>query len=202
MKTDKLSCLNVQQKVEINNQLIPNMDWIKLDGDPLLRKKSTTVEYIDDEIKQNIDKMVSYIDACYYDKAKELKIKPGIAIAAPQVGLNKRIIYVHFDDENEQEQQHLLINPEIISYSQSSSFVEGGEGCLSVKNDVVGNIKRRYKIIVKAFDLLQNKEVEIIAKDLLSICLQHEIDHLDGILYHDRINKKNPNYSEEEWIKI
>ena len=201
MKIEKCNLLNINESIQVDNTLEPTMNWIKTDNDPILRKKSTKVEFLDKNILENINRMVSYIDASYNKKEKLYKIKPGIAIAAPQVGLNKRIIYVHFAEEDT-EYRYLLINPEIISFSEASSFIENGEGCLSVKNDVSGNIQRHYKIIVKAFDLLQNKEVEIVAKDLLSICLQHEIDHLDGILYPDHINKENPFYFEKDWIKF
>ncbi len=189
------------QNLIINKKLEPKKEWIYLDDHEILRKKSEPVKELNQQDLDIISKMVSYIDTCYNNEYKKLDIKPGIAVAAPQMGLSKRIIYIHFN-EDEIEHQYLLINPEIISYSDSSSYIEGGEGCLSVPNDIVGNIERKYKIVVSAFDLLQNKKIEIVAKNLLSICIQHEIDHLDGILYPDRINKKNPNFAKLDWIKF
>jgi peptide deformylase len=142
--------------------------------------------------------MISYIDASYNGDAEKLGIRPGVAIAANQMGLNKQIIYVHADSEGV-EHKLLLANPKIISYSQGYSYLPGGEGCLSVLKEHRGIVKRRAKIIVEAKDLLNdNKSVKIIAEGLLSIILQHEIDHLSGILFYDRINKENPDYIDND----
>jgi peptide deformylase len=92
----------------------------------------------------------------------------------------------------------LLANPKIKSYSQSKCFLSGGEGCLSVKKKHDGIVPRRSKVIVEAYDLINNKQIEIIAEDFLAINLQHEIDHLNGILYYDHINKSNPYFVDEE----
>jgi peptide deformylase len=71
-------------------------------------------------------------------------------------------------------------------------YLQSGEGCLSVDNDHKGYVYRPYKIRVKAYDFLTNKEIEIIARGYDAIVLQHEIDHLSGVLYYDHIDKKNP----------
>ncbi len=183
-------------------KITPRKEWIFQDGHEVLRKKSSPVSNISEQEIDAINKMISYIDACYEDKHYQFDIRPGIAIAAPQVGLNKRMIYLHFNDEQDIEQKYFLINPEIIAFSEINSYIKGGEGCLSVAKDVKGIVPRKYKVIVKGFSLLDNKEIQIEARDLLAICLQHEIDHLDGILYHDRIDKNKPNYTEKNWVKI
>lgn len=188
--------------INLLKKLSPQKEWIFLDGHEILRKKSTPVTSLSEIEIGAMNKMISYIDACYEGKDYQFNIRPGIAIAAPQVGLNKRMIYLHFDDEQNVEQKYFLINPEIIAFSEVNSYIKSGEGCLSVKNDVKGIVPRKYKVIVKGFSLFDNKEIQIEAKDLLAICLQHEIDHLDGILYHDHINKNKPNYTEKHWIKI
>jgi peptide deformylase len=72
------------------------------------------------------------------------------------------------------------------------AYIGSGEGCLSVEDDKKGIVKRRNKIIVSAYDLLNHKPTIIEAEGILSICLQHEIDHLSGILYYDHINKDHP----------
>lgn len=193
--------VNKFENIKIDNSLKPTMDWIILDNDERIRIKSKKVISLNENDNIYINKMVSYVDACYNGSYSKYNIKAGIAIAAPQVGFDKRIIYINFD-EGEVHHQYLLLNPEIVSESKAKSFIHNGEGCLSVEKDIISNIPRNYKIIVEAFDLIQNKEVSIIATELLSICLQHEIDHLDGILYTDHVNKDKPKYINPDWFKV
>ena len=188
-------------KINLESEYTPTMKWVKFDDDPCLKRISEPVTELEESDIETIKKMVKYVDACYNDESSKYKIKNGIAIAAPQLGLNKRIIYVHFKDRDI-EHKYLLINPKIIAFGNYSSFVENGEGCLSVTKDVKANIERSYKIIVEGYDLFKNKTIEIAANELLSICFQHEIDHLDGILYTDRVNKKKAMYINSTWFKI
>ena len=95
--------------------------------------------------------------------------------------------------ENEEEKiQYALINPKIIQNSIKKVALASGEGCLSVDNDHPGYVYRYDKIIIKGYDAITDKEVTITARGYDAIVLQHEYDHLDGILYYDRINKDNP----------
>jgi peptide deformylase len=135
--------------------------------------------------------MIAYIDESF-DENSKAKIRRGIAIAAEQVGLDKSVIYIHFNVDDK-EVKYLLGNPKIISTSLTNSYLPLGEGCLSVDDEHPGIVKRKSRIVVKAIDLLDNnKDVTIEAAGMLAICLQHEIDHLSGILYYDRINKSDP----------
>lgn len=134
-----------------------------------------------------MDKMISYIDTTYRDEAKKYNIVPGIAIAANQLGVAKQIVYIHFD-EGENEYKYMLMNPKILSTSINKSYIPVGEGCLSVNDDHPGVSIRYKKVKVKAYDFLQKKEIIINADGLLAICLQHEIDHLNGLLFYDRIS--------------
>ena len=102
------------------------------------------------------------------------------------------MIAIYFIDENDKEVKYALVNPKIVSNSTRLIAIKGGEGCLSVNEDKTGYVYRYYKITVKAYDALAKKEVTINAKGYEAIVLQHEIDHLSGILYYDRINKNNP----------
>ncbi|MBR4486918.1 peptide deformylase [bacterium] len=133
-----------------------------------------------------MDKMIAYIDATYEDKAEEYDIVPGLAIAANQLGVNKQIVYLHFDEDGV-EYKYMLMNPKIISSSLAKTYLKNGEGCLSVL-DAYDGVSIRYKTIkLKAYDYLTKQEVIIDAKGLLAICLQHECDHLNGLLFYDRI---------------
>lgn len=172
--------------------LKPSSDWILEDSNKFLSKKCKEVTFpLDKNDLLLINRMVSYIDACYAEKDKEYDIRGGIAIAAPQVGCDKKIIYIHFHD-GKKEHRYLLANPEITATSVACCYLKDGEGCLSVLKDHNGHVKRFNKVRVEALDMLNNnKPIKINAEALLSICLQHEIDHLSGILYYQRIDKKH-----------
>ena len=163
------------------------------DENPLLRKESSKVATpISDEDKQLALDMLEYVKGSQDDDIiEEYDIRPGIGLAAPQIGILKKIIAIHLEDDDV-TYSYALINPELVSYSVQLTYLESGEGCLSVPNDVEGYVYRCKKITVKGFDALTNKEVTIKAKGLLSVALQHELDHLKGVLYTDRINPKEP----------
>ena len=170
--------------------LKPSSNWILDDTNKILSMKCKDVSFpLNDKDLLLVNKMVNYIDASYEERDQEFDIKGGIAIAAPQVGCDKKIIYLHFFDGQE-EQKYLLANPKIVATSVAMCYLKSGEGCLSVKKEYQGHVKRFNKVKVEAFDMLNNKPITINAEGLLSICLQHEIDHLSGILFYQRIDKK------------
>lgn len=175
-----------------------NMDTIVLDSDPVLRKKSEPVSFpLQQEDIDTIEDMLTYVrDSRVEELAEKYNLQPANGIAAPQIGILKQItvLVVEETDKNGDifETEYALINPRIVSHSEKQVALGYGEGCLSVKDEHPGLVRRALRIKVKAFDYLQNKEVEIMAKDMLSIVIQHEIDHLNGILFYDHINKKDP----------
>lgn len=183
-------------------KLKPTMDWMFYDDNEILKKPCKNVKFpLNNDDQLAIDKMMSYIDACYDGKSFNFKIRDGIGMTANQIGYGKNLIYIHFDEGNV-EHKYLLANAKIIEESSNIQYISNGEGCLSVKNDVEGIVPRKEFIKVVAFDILNNRDIIINASGLLAICLQHEIDHSNGILYHDRINKLNPNFKNNEWKKI
>ena len=123
--------------------------------------------------------------------ASKHNIRAGVGLAAPQIGINKRMFAIYYETE-EGFVKYALINPKIIQNSIKKVALASGEGCLSVDNDHPGYVYRFDKIVIKGFDAITNKEVTITARGYDAIVLQHEYDHLDGILYYDRINKENP----------
>ena len=162
------------------------------DENPLLRKKSKKVENITEEDIKTVLEMYEYVKGSQEDEIIEkYGIIPGVGIAAPQIGILKRMIALHIEEEDK-TYSYALINPELVSYSVQITYLETGEGCLSVPTDVEGYVYRCKKVTVKGFDALTNKEVTIKANGMLSIALQHELDHLNGVLYYDKINKKQP----------
>ena len=134
--------------------------------DDILRKKSRRVEKIDERILQLLD-----------DMAETMYKENGAGLAAPQVGILKRVIVVDIGDGLIK-----LINPEIV---EQEGEEQGEEGCLSVP-EIIGEVKRPYKVKVKGLNEL-GEEIEIKATGFLARAFCHEIDHLDGILFIDKV---------------
>ncbi len=141
---------------------------IREDGDEILRKKCRTVEVVDERLKQLVEDM---LDTMYKYN--------GVGLAAPQVGVLKRVVVIDIDDD---KGPYVLINPEIIK-EKGEQEVE--EGCLSFPNKFA-KIVRPAEVTVKALDK-DGKEYKIKAKDLLAQAISHEVDHLNGILFVDKI---------------
>ncbi|AAF30877.1 peptide deformylase [Ureaplasma parvum] len=187
----------------LNSNLKPNPQWIFKDPHPILREVTQDIE--GNELSKDdiyyLKKMVRYIDVCYHNQAKKYKIRSGIAIAANQVGWNKRATYIHFNDEAK-EHHYLLINPHIIKRSSEIAYLNPGEGCLSVDDDRSGYVIRNKKVHVKAYDLISEQFIDQEFSGIIAICIQHEIGHLDAGLYYDNINQQQPFYADPSWTKI
>lgn len=166
---------------------------IVLDGNPVLRQIAKEVPLpLSAEDKQLLQDLLQYVKDSQDDEiAQKYGLRPGVGLAAPQVGASKKMIAIHFQDENGTPHSYALANPKIISHSVDTFYLENGEGCLSVETDVPGYVHRYERIKVRAYDIDGN-EVLLKLKDYEAIVFQHEIDHLNGILYYDRIDKKDP----------
>lgn len=141
---------------------------IRLNGDDVLRKKSRAVEVIDEKIKELVQDMI-----------ETMHKNNGVGLAAPQVGILKRVVVIDlYDDKG----PIVLINPEIL---QEKGEQEVEEGCLSFPNQF-GKIIRPAEVTVKALNI-DGKEIKIKAKELLAEAISHEVDHLEGILFVDKI---------------
>ena len=163
------------------------------DSKKVLREQCDNVTTpLSEEDEKTILEMLDYIIKSQDEEyATKHQIRSGVGLAAPQIGLKKKMLAIYFETEDKII-KHALVNPKIISNSTRLIALSGGEGCLSVKEDKFGYVYRYNKITVKAYDALAKKDVTFTAKGYEAIVLQHEIDHLSGILYYDRINKKNP----------
>ena len=142
---------------------------LRYEGDAILKKKSREIEVIDDRIKQLAE-----------DMFETMHKWDGLGLAAVQVGILKRIIVIDLYDD---VSKFCLINPEIVEISEEKAEVE--EGCLSYPNQF-GKVLRSVKVKVKALDL-DGKKVTLEAEGLLAQALQHEIDHLDGETFKEKI---------------
>ena len=166
------------------------------DSDPRIRLKCQKVDLpLSEENRELLDAMITYVRNSQNEEiAKQDDLQPAVGLAAIQLGIAKRMIAVVVPDE-EHEGKNLefaLVNPRIISESVQNSYLEMGEGCLSVPEPHPGHVFRHARVRVKGYDLLTDKNVTIKAEGFLAICLQHEIDHLSGILYYDHIDSKMP----------
>lgn len=169
------------------------MEDIVREGHPSLTTVAEEVPVpISDEDKQLLEKMLTFLKNSQNEEtAEKYGLRPGVGLAAPQLNINKRLIAVHFDDLNGKHYSYRLANPKIISHSVEKAYLTGGEGCLSVDRNVEGYVHRHARITVKATD--QNGEqVKLRLKGYAAIVVQHEIDHLNGIMFYDHINKENP----------
>lgn len=162
---------------------------IYYDNDKLLHEKCNKVTLPLTEEKINLIKdMVTYLEESQKEENQEkYNVRAGVGLAAPQIGILERFFAVNFKD-GDKEYKYGLVNPEIISTSSKKAYIDGGEGCLSVKEDHQGNVLRYQRITIKGYDVLTNSEVTLKLSNYPAIVFQHEYDHLDGILYYDRIN--------------
>lgn len=169
------------------------MDDIVRDGHPVLRKVAEEVSLPpSEEDKATLESLIQYVkNSQDPETANRYSLRPGIGLAAPQINVAKRMIAVHVTDEKDNLYSYALFNPKIISHSVERSYLAAGEGCLSVDESIPGFVPRYARITVKGTDL-DGKEVKLRLKGLPAIVFQHEIDHLNGIMFYDHINKQDP----------
>lgn len=153
--------------------------------DEVLKKKALPVDNIDKDLQRLIDNMIETMYAA-----------PGIGLAAPQVGVSKRLIVIDVSTKDEKHPLIVLINPEII---EADGFIDSEEGCLSVPG-YTSTIKRAGRVVVKGLDR-NGKPVQIEGTGLFARALQHEIDHLDGVLFVDRMSSIKREFFKKRYLK-
>lgn len=154
--------------------------------DPRLKQISKPVDKVDAEIARLMDDMLETMYAA-----------PGIGLAAPQVGVLKRVLVIDIDREGEQTGPLKMANPEIVDVSDEDASYE--EGCLSVPEHYA-EVERPARVTVRYLDQ-QNEIRTLEAEGLLATCIQHEMDHLDGILFIDRISALKRNIILRKLVK-
>ncbi len=164
------------------------------EGHPTLSKRSKEVDLpLDDKTKQTLKDMMEFlVNSQDPDLGEELGLRPGVGLAAPQINVPKRMIAVLTTDEkNEKLYKLLLVNPKIVSHSEAKTYIPGGEGCLSVDREVDGLVPRHKKIRVRAHQYLPEtdelRQIEIRIGGYVGVVIQHEIDHLNGVLFTERV---------------
>lgn len=177
------------------------------DNIPSLREKCAPVELpLSAEDKKTLDEMLDYLKLSQDEnyRKEHPECREGVGLAAPQIGVNKRMLVVYYpvidEDKNVEYVVRQLVNPKIISNSIRKAYLSSGEGCLSVDAEHEGYVLRHFKIVIKAYDAMAEENVTLTVRGYDAIVLQHEMDHLDGILFYDRINKDNPFYAPNDAV--
>ncbi|MEH7222393.1 peptide deformylase [Bacillus sp. JJ1566] len=178
------------------------MENIIREGHPTLRKVAKEVALpASAEDRKTLEELIEYVKNSQDPEiAEKYALRPGIGLAAPQINVSKRMIAVHLM-EDDVLNSYALFNPKIISHSVKKSYLTAGEGCLSVDRAVPGYVPRYAKIKVKG-STLNGEEIIVELKGLTAICFQHEIDHLNGVMFYDHINDEDPFAEPENAIPI
>ncbi|BAH80767.1 peptide deformylase [Streptococcus dysgalactiae subsp. equisimilis] len=193
--------MSAQDKIIKSSHLI-TMDDIIREGNPTLRAvaKEVTLPLSDEDILLG-EKMMQFLKHSQDPvMGEKLGLRAGVGLAAPQIDVSKRIIAVLVPNLPDQEGnppkeayslQEVLYNPKIVSHSVQDAALADGEGCLSVDRVVEGYVVRHARVTVEYFDKTGEKH-KIKLKGYNAIVVQHEIDHINGVMFYDRINPTAP----------
>ena len=171
---------------------LPNIKILD-ESNKILHEKSEDVVFpLDSKTKKLIDDSLTYLEMSQIEEYSEkYDLRPGMGLSFVQIGIKKRIFVISEELDDGKFRRYVVINPKIISKSEELIYVGEGEGCLSVNREVEGIVPRYARITVAAFDEHGNPFTIRVREDI-SVAFQHEIDHLNGILFVDKIDKKNP----------
>ena len=171
--------------------------------DKRLREVSKEVVLpLSDEDKKHIDEMIEYLTNSQIEElAEKYYLRPGMGLSAIQLGIPKRYFVVVNEYDEGKFENYIIINPKIVSNSMEKIYVELGEGCLSVNREIDGIVPRYARVTVEGYDEKGNK-IRVRAREEVAIAFQHEIDHLNGILFYDHIDKKNPYKDQDKYRAI
>ena len=185
-----------------------NNSHIVKDTDPRLRNKSEPVRLpLSKDDREILEAMLTYVrNSTDPELAEKENLSPAVGLAAAQVGIFKRMLVAVVDEEVSEDRyvtrEFALVNPKIISHSEQRCMLSNGEACLSVDDRHEGYVPRFARLKIRAYDLLAEKEVEFRVNGYTGIVLQHEIDHLNGVLYYDHIHPTDPWAKNEKDIVI
>lgn len=179
---------------------LPNIKILD-EKNKILRQVSKDVTFpLDENLKQLIDDSLTYLEMSQMDEyIEKYDLRAGMGLSFVQIGILKRIFVISEELDNGKFKRYILINPKVISKSEELIYVGEGEGCLSVNRPVEGIVPRHARITVEANDVDGNKFTIRVREDI-AVAFQHELDHLDGILFVDKIDKKNP-FKNKEFMR-
>lgn len=173
------------------------------ESDKRLHQVSTDVTFpLDDETKKLIYDCLDYLEMSQDEKmAEKYNLRAGMGLSFCQIGIMKRIFVVSEDYGDGTFGRYIVINPKIISHSEELIYVGEGEGCLSVNRPTEGIVPRYARMRIKAYDE-NGCEYEIRVREDIAVAFQHELDHLEGILFTDKIDPRNPFKGKEKMREI
>lgn len=160
---------------------------------PILKQVAEEIEMPpSQEIIDTLKKMREFlINSQDPEISEKYNLRAGVGLAAPQINVSKRMFVVYMEDDDGKVYDYSLINPKIISHSIEKAYLKSGEGCLSVDRDVPGYVLRHARITIKGYDT-EGKVVKLRLRGLAAIVFQHELDHLNGVMFYDHIDQNNP----------
>ena len=166
-----------------------------------LRAKNYEVKFpLSEDRKQLINDMLEHLYYSQIEKfAKKYNLRPGMGLAAPQMGINERFFVICHEETEGNFKNYVMINPEIISHSEELIYAAEGEGCLSVNRDVEGIVPRYARATFTGYDM-DGKPIKYRVREELAIAFQHEFDHLNGIMFYDHIDPKDP-YKNKDYMR-
>lgn len=159
----------------------------------ILHQTSSEVKFpLSNQDQKLIKQILTYLEMSQTKEYSEkYQIRAGMGLAFVQLGILKRIFIVVSEKENSKFEKFVIINPKIKSVSEEMIYVGEGEGCLSINREVIGIVPRHARITISAYDET-GKPFTFRAREDLAVAFQHEIDHLNGILFPDKIDPQNP----------
>ncbi|KWX76519.1 peptide deformylase [Paenibacillus jilunlii] len=174
-------------------EYIITMDDIVREGDSVLRAVAEPVQMpLQAEDQEVLQCMMQFLkNSQDPEVSAKYKLRSGVGLSANQIGLRKRMFVMYLRDEKGSMVEHAWVNPKVISHSVAMIYLPESEGCLSVDRPVHGFVPRYESVKVKGYNM-DGKEVVMKFRGYQAIVVQHEIDHLDGIMFYDRINEENP----------
>lgn len=182
------------------------MDDIIREGNPTLRAVANEVSLplTEEDIQLGNDMLEFLKNSQDPVKAEEMHLRGGVGLAAPQLDISKRIIAVHVPGPDPEDDtatlSTVMYNPKIISHSVQDACLGEGEGCLSVDREVPGYVVRHARVTITYYDKEGVKQ-KIRLKNYEAIVVQHEIDHINGIMFYDHINADSP-FSLKEGVLV
>ncbi len=159
----------------------------------VLREKSKEVSFpMDEKDILLMNDMIMYLRLSQDEEyASRNNIRAGMGLSAVQLGILKRFFVISYKNDDGTFEEYKVVNPRIVSNSEELIYVEEGEGCLSINRYVEGIVPRYARVTIEYYDEFGNKK-SIRVREEIAVAFQHEIDHLNGILFIDRIDKKDP----------
>ena len=173
--------------------MVENLNILDEKNSKILKQKSKDVKFpLSEEDLTTINNMIMYLRISQDEEyAEKHNLRAGMGLAAIQLGIPKRYFVISYKNDDGTFEEYKVVNPKIISHSEELIYVEEGEGCLSVNRYVEGIVPRFARITVEFYDENGNKVTKRVREEI-AVAFQHEMDHLEGILFTDKIDPKNP----------